>query len=283
LAEHLPKEGYPKVNRSASAASVLDTIVSAKHAEARALEGRLDALRAAARALPPARGFARALRQARTVAVIAEVKRRSPSAGWIRREADAATVARGYARAGVAAVSVLTDRDWFGGTLADLRAVREAVALPVLRKDFVVSAAQIWEARAAGADAVLLIVRILEDAQLAGLLGVARDAGVDALVEVHDEAELERAIGAGAEVVGVNNRDLSVFTTDLAVSERLAGRVRPDVVLVAESGIGAPSDVERLGRAGVDAVLIGERLMRSPDPGAAAGAFTGRPREPRAA
>lgn len=271
------------MTRSARAASVLDTIVAAKREEARVLERRLDGLRSAARSAPPARGFARALRRPDVVAVIAEVKRRSPSAGWIRPDADAATVARGYAQSGASAVSVLTDREWFGGTLADLRAVREAVALPVLRKDFVVSEAQIWEARAAGADAVLLIVRILEDAELTALVRVARDAGVDALVEVHDEVELERAIGAGAEVVGVNNRDLSVFRTNLAVSERLAGLIPPDVVVVGESGIAAPSDVDRLGRAGVDAVLIGERLMRSSDPGAAARAFTARPRTPRAA
>jgi indole-3-glycerol phosphate synthase len=255
---------------------VLDAIVAAKRAEAAVLRPRLAELRAAAAATEPARGFGKALRQKDHVAVIAEVKRRSPSAGWIHQGADAAAIARGYEAAGAAAISVLTDREWFGGSLDDLRAARAAVGVPVLRKDFVVDAAQVWQARAAGADAVLLIVRILEDSALRALLDVAGEAGLDALVEVHDAEELERALGAGAAIVGVNNRDLSVFRTDLAVSERLAVRVPRAVVMVAESGIAGAADVDRLGAAGVDAVLVGESLMRAADRGAAVRALTGR-------
>jgi indole-3-glycerol phosphate synthase len=261
------------VNRSARVVSVLDDIVAAKQVAAEGL--RLAEVRARAADAPPARDFAAALRSPGMVRVIAEFKRRSPSAGWIREGADASQIGRGYARSGAAAISVLTDERWFGGTLNDLSAIRAAVDVPVLRKDFVVAPEQIWEARAAGADAVLLIVRILDDARLRGLLATAGDAEVAALVEVHDERELERALGAGARVVGVNNRDLSVFRTDLAVSERLAGQVPADVVLVGESGIASRADVERLGRAGVDAILMGETLMRAPDPAAALLDFVG--------
>lgn len=256
---------------------MLDEIVAAKHAESGRL--RLADVRAQAADAPPARDFEGALRRPGVVAVIAEFKRRSPSAGWIREGADAGAIARGYAGSGAAAISVLTDGAWFGGSLDDLRAVRMAVGAPVLRKDFVVAAEQIWEARAAGADAVLLIVRIMNDTLLRSLLASAGDAGVAALVEVHDEVELERALRAGARVVGVNNRDLSVFRTDLAVSERLAAQVPADLVLVGESGIAAPADVERLGRAGVDAVLMGETLMRAADPAAALHAFVDQPRD----
>ena len=269
------------MNRSARVASVLDSIVAGKHAEVVALRPSQAALRQAAEAASPARGLGKALRQNATVAVISEVKRRSPSAGWIREGADVAAIARGYEAAGAAAISVLTDEDWFGGSLEDLRAVRAAVAVPVLRKDFVVDPVQVWEARAAGADAVLLIVRILDDPALRTLLDVAREAGLDALVEVHDESELDRALAAGATIVGVNNRDLAVFRTDLAVTERLAPSVPAGVVLVAESGIASAADVDRLGGVGVDAVLVGESLMREPDPGAAARRLVGRARAVR--
>lgn len=269
------------MNRSARVASVLDTIVAAKRAEVVTLRPSASSLRRAAEAVPPARGLGKALRQNSTVAVISEVKRRSPSAGWIREGADVATIARGYEAAGAAAISVLTDAEWFGGSLDDLRAVRAAVAVPVLRKDFVVDPVQVWEARAAGADAVLLIVRILDDRALRTLLDVAREAGLDALVEVHDERELARALAAGATIVGVNNRDLAVFRTDLAVTERLAPGVPSGVVLVAESGIATAAEVDRLGAVGVDAVLVGESLMREPDPGAAAQRLVGRARAAR--
>ncbi len=196
--------------------------------------------------------------------MIAEYKRRSPSAGLMDgRGADAGTVAGAYAEGGAAAVSVLTDAEYFGGSLEDLRSARSAVEIPVLRKDFVVDEVQVWEARAAGADAVLLIVRILEGARLAGLLDLCRELGFSSLVEAHDAAEVERALVAGAPIVGINNRDLATFRTDIEVSLGLVGTVPADRVVVAESGIRTRAEVERLGAAGVDAILVGETLMRA--------------------
>jgi indole-3-glycerol phosphate synthase len=200
------------------------------------------------------------------VAVIAEVKRRSPSAGEIRGGAAAAAVARSYESAGAAAISVLTDGEFFGGDLDDLRRVREAVSVPLLRKDFLIDELQVHEARGAGASAVLLIVRILTDRELRHLCGVAADLGMAALVEVHDERELERALVAGARLVGVNNRDLATFRTDLRTTLRLAPAVPSDVLLVSESGVRTVADVELLAAAGVAAVLVGEALMRASDP-----------------
>ena len=191
-------------------------------------------------------------------------------------------MARAYEQGGAAAVSVLTDRDYFGGDLEFLRRVRAEVALPAIRKDFLIDPVQVWEARAAGADAVLLIVRILDDARLAELLGLAAEAGMDALVEVHDAEELERALAAGSTLVGVNNRDLGSFRTELDLSVRLAASVPAGVTLVAESGIRTPEDVDRLGAAGVDAILVGESLMRQDALRAAAGARAGRRRDPAA-
>ena len=249
--------------------TILDRILERKTQEIAALrrEAGEDALRAAAAEAPPARGFRRALRSASAPRVIAEFKRASPSKGAIRPGAEPAPIARAYAAAGAAALSVLTDADFFGGSLADLRAAREACELPVLRKDFTLDAIQIAEARVAGADAVLLIVSALDDERLAGLLDEARQLGLDALVEVHDGEELERARALGAELIGVNNRDLRSFRTDVAVTERLCSRVS-GCTLVSESGIDAPETLDALGALGVDAFLIGEALMRAPDPGA---------------
>lgn len=263
--------------------SVLDRIVAVKRDEVADLVDRAVELRAVAEGSPPTRGFAVALgARVGEVGVVAEVKRRSPSAGPIRPELSPAEVARAYDVAGVAAVSVLTDAEFFGGALADLRAVRDAVALPVLRKDFVLAPVQLWEARASGADAVLLIVRILDDARLRDLLALAEDLGLDALVEIHNGTELDRALAAGARVIGVNNRDLATFRTDLGVALGLASSVPADRVLVAESGIRTAADVDRLGAAGVDAVLVGESLMRADDVRAAAKALAGRDRVARA-
>jgi indole-3-glycerol phosphate synthase len=259
---------------------VLGRIVETKRREVDALRPRVAALRATAAAAEPARDFAGALRRADEVALIAEYKRRSPSAGSMASNVVPAAAARAYEAAGAAALSVLTDAEYFGGALADLAAARDAVALPVLRKDFVVDEAQVWEARAAGADAILLIVRILDDAHLRDLHAVARALGMAALVEVHAEAELERALAAEARIVGVNNRDLATFTTDLGLSQRLAPLVPPDVVLVAESGIRTVAEVDALGGAGVDAILVGETLMRGGQ-GRMAGALVGRPRAAR--
>lgn len=262
--------------------NILDRIVDTKREELRGLAGKGPELRARAAGAPPPRGFAAALRRPGEVRLLAEVKRRSPSAGEIRPGADPAEVARAYQQGGAAAVSVLTDREYFGGDLDALRTVASAVALPVIRKDFVIDPLQVWEARGAGADAVLLIVRILDDALLRELHAQIRELGMDALVEAHNADEVERALAAGATLLGINNRDLDTFVTDLDLSTRLAGAVPAEVTLVAESGIRAAADVDRLGAAGVDAILVGESLMRQDDLRAAAAALAGRPKVERA-
>jgi len=216
------------------------------------------------------RGFRQALLTAERPRVVAELKRRSPSKGEIRPDFDPVGCAQAYAEAGAAAISVLTDEKYFGGRLEYLKQVRAVVAIPLLRKDFVVDCYQVDEARAAGADAVLLIVRALERGELAALRTHAASLGMDALVEVHDETELRIALDAGADLVGINNRDLRTFTTDLAVSERLAPPLREaGVAVVGESGIFTIADIERLEASGADAVLVGEALMRQPDVGRA--------------
>ncbi|NJD09924.1 MAG: indole-3-glycerol-phosphate synthase, partial [Gemmatimonadetes bacterium] len=189
--------------------------------------------------------------------------------------------AAAYAEGGAAALSVLTDGPFFGGVLADLEAVRAVAPLPLLRKDFIIAPVQIWQARAGGASAVLLIARILDDARLAELRALAEALALAALVEVHDAAELERALAAGAGLVGVNNRDLDTLRTDLETTVRLAAQVPGDCILVGESGVGRVADVVRLARAGVDAVLVGEALMCAGDPAALLRAFASVPRVPR--
>lgn len=257
-----------------SAPSVLDKIVAGKRDEVAERRTRTPAaeLRSRIDDLAPPRGFHAALaeRTARAeTAVIAEFKRASPSAGWIRREADAAAVARAYESGGAACMSVLTDQRWFGGSAGDLAAVREACALPVIRKDFVVDEWQVLETRAMGADAMLLIVAALDDAQLADYSALGRELGLSVLVEVHDEAELDRALAVPGHLLGINNRDLHRFETRLDTSERLAPKVPADRVTVAESGIGTRADIERLQAAGIHAFLVGESLMRGDDPAAA--------------
>lgn len=259
--------------------SVLDGIVRSKRAEVGRLGPWASALRKQAEEAEPARDFAGALRGGDVVSVVAEVKRKSPSAGWIRRDLNAAGQASVYEHGGASAISVLTDEEHFGGSREDLEAARSAVAVPVLRKDFVIDPVQVHEARSMGADAVLLIVRILEGEQLGELVTAAGELGMAALVEAHDPAELNRALAAGATVIGINNRDLTTFETDLGVAESLAPRVPGGVVLVGESGIHDPGDVDRLGAAGVDAVLVGESLVRSADPVEAVARLTGRPRD----
>ena len=222
----------------------------------------LEGLRRSALERPASPSFERALQGGAGVAVIAEFKRRSPSGGALAEGEDPLAVAGQYAEGGAAALSVLTDREDFGGSLEDVTRVAEGIGLPVLRKDFVTDGAALWEARAAGASAVLLIVRMLEQAELRDLLRIADEVGLDALVEVHDGPERDRALEAGARVVGVNNRDLQELTTDLAVTERLAAGIPEDIILVSESGIKTPEDVARVRDAGADAVLVGEALMR---------------------
>jgi len=217
---------------------------------------------------PTPRSLAAAL-SAPGLSAIAEVKRCSPSQGAIRPDADAAAIARGYEQAGAAAISVLTDGPHFGGSLADLAAVRDAVGCPVLRKDFLVDPIQVLESRTAGADAVLLIVAMLSDRQLLELLASARETGLEALVEIHTAEELDRAVAAGSEILGVNSRNLADLTIDLGRAEALIALAPAHAIRVAESGLHTPADLERMAQAGASAVLVGTSLMSSADPGAA--------------
>ena len=262
---------------------MLASIVETKKRELAALRSHGDGLELAAADAPRARDFRSALCGGETVSLIAECKRRSPGAGDIRPGLDPVALTLGYQGAGARALSVLTDSEYFGGSLADLEAVRAAVEVPVLRKDFTLDPLHVIEARASGADAVLLIVRILDDASLRRLLSLAGELGMEALVEAHDAVEVRRALEAGARLLGINNRDLATFTTDLDTTLRLLEEVPPGVVVVSESGIRRRSDVARLGAAGVDAVLVGETLLRAQDPTAAAGELSGVPRNARRA
>ena len=246
----------------------LETIVREKraHVARRKAERPLSSLDAGGHG--PVRGFARAVAAADGYALIAEIKKASPSRGVLRADFEPAGLAAGYRRGGAAALSVLTDAKYFQGSGAALELARRGGGLPILRKDFILEPYQIYESRAMGAAAVLLIAAALPDGELAALHRLARDCGLEALVEVHDEAELARAAAAGAELIGVNNRDLQTFAVDLAVTERLAPRAPPGALLVAESGIRDAADMARLRRCGVGAFLIGEALMRAADPGA---------------
>jgi len=249
-----------------AASSILDRIFAAKRAEVEAERAAvpLEAMREAAWRTPQPRDFLTALR-ARHPAIIAEIKRASPSKGDILPGLDPAAVARDYAASGAAAISVLTDRH-FKGSLEDLRTVRAAVDLPLLRKDFIFDPYQLHQARAAGADCILLIAAMLKEADLFALYAAARELGLQVLVEVHNEDEL-RAVGrAGAEIVGINNRDLHTFVTDIAVTERLLEGYRGAALVVSESGIDTPEDIRRLDCAGARAFLIGESLLRGGDP-----------------
>jgi len=222
--------------------------------------------------MPAARGFEATLRTAASsaagVAVIAEVKRRSPSKGQLAPDLAAVPLARAYERGGAACLSILTDGVHFGGSPIDLIEARAATSLPVLRKDFTVWGGDVADARMMGADAVLLIVAALEQAHLVDLVAVASELGIDALVECHDEAEAERALEADATMVGVNQRDLTTFEVDTARAERVAKMLPDTVVKVAESGIDGPDACRRLAAAGFSAVLVGEHLVRSEDPAA---------------
>jgi len=256
--------------------SILGEILVRKREEVGAAQASLPAAELARRAeamAEPTRGLRAALAEGPRPRIIAEIKRRSPSKGEIRADFDPLSCAHAYAEAGAAAISVLTDEHFFGGHLDILGKVRRAVSLPLLRKDFMVDPYQVDEARVHGADAVLLIVAAFDGPEgpqhLNDLRLRALALSLDVLVEVHDEAELEVALSVGADLVGINNRDLRSFETDLGVTERLAGRVPEGVVLVAESGIFTPEDVGRLEAAGAHACLVGESLMRQADISAA--------------
>jgi indole-3-glycerol phosphate synthase len=223
----------------------------------------------ASRRQPQPGRFRAALSVPQRVNIIAECKRRSPSRGVLRAAYDPVVLATGFEQAGAAALSILTEPTFFDGSLDHLAAVREAVRLPLLRKDFIIDSYQLLEARAHGADAVLLIAAVLGGRQLRTLLGTARAFGLEALVEAHDEAEVERALEAGAEIIGVNNRNLRTLDVDVKVSELAAARIPSTVVAVSESGLKTPADVTRLQALGYRAFLIGERLMTAADPAAA--------------
>ena len=246
-------------------ATYLDKILAAHRAEATADSRPLSELERRAADQTPARGFRTALAAAPGLGVIAEVKRRSPSKGPLNPDLDPARLAFEYQRGGATCLSVLTDRDHFGGSPEDLVAARHAVDLPVLRKDFTVSAADVLDARIMGADAVLLIVAALDDAELADFHTLAREIGMDALVEIHDEAELERALAVDATLIGVNQRDLVTFEVDTERAVRMAPRMPGQVVRVAESGVRGPDDAAVLHRSGYHAVLVGESLVTAGD------------------
>jgi indole-3-glycerol phosphate synthase len=249
---------------------LLATIVAATRTAVAVRESRrpVAALRGHA-PVPSGDRFAAALCTGDTPRIIAECKRRSPSRGILRAAYDPAAHAAAYAANGAAAISVLTEPTFFDGSLAHLEAVRAAVRLPVLRKDFVVTSYQVHESAAAGADAILLIVGALDDASLRSLHALALDLGLAVLVEVHDGEELERALGAGARIIGVNSRNLKTLDVDLDVTERLAPLIPDAAVAVAESGIRSGADIRRFAALGYDAFLVGERLITQPDPGAA--------------
>src|SRR5262245_13067222 len=257
----------------ASVATYLDRILAAHRASAAADDRPVAELEAGALAAGPGRGFAAALAAGDRVAVIAEVKRRSPSKGDLAADLDPATLGRAYAEGGAACLSVLTDREFFGGSPDDLAAAREASGRPVLRKDFTVDARDVLDARLMGADALLLIVAALDDAELRSFHDLAVEIGLDVLVEVHDEPELERALALRPSVVGVNQRDLVTFEVDAERAVRMAPLIPPGVVRVAESGIRDAADAATLAAAGYDALLVGETLVRASGPAAAVAAL----------
>lgn len=267
---------------SKTGVSILDRIVREKLREIAELASHTEELEAGIASAPRVRDFRAAVSDGGRVALIAEVKRRSPGAGEIRPGLDPAQLARDYEVGGASAVSVLTDAKFFGGSLADLTSVRSRVDLPVLRKDFLLDERQLLEARGSGADAILLIVRLLDDGRLAALIRHAEvDLGMTALVEAHDGTEVDRALAAGAGVIGINNRDLSDFTTNIDVTLGLIDRVPSDVVLISESGISSPEQVQQLGAVGVDAILVGEALLRESTPADGARRLTGHRSEDR--
>lgn len=261
--------------------SILDTILATKRDEIAAAKRAVtfEQLDTLANAAGPLRGFKAALNRepGTSVRVLAEIKRASPSAGAICAGADPAAIAAAYADAGAAAISVLTDRKYFDGDLGFLQRVRDRVGLPLLRKDFLIDPYQVVEARVAGADAILLIVAALSPSLLAELLAAAHAYQLDVLVEVHTVREAEIALAAGTEILGVNHRDLKTFSIDMSLTAVVAPMLPPDVILVAESGIKTAADVALLGAVGAHAVLVGEQLMRAPDPAAALRALFGLP------
>lgn len=247
----------------------LDSILEQHRAAAEVDARSVDEMIAATADMAPTRGFRHALEARDRLAVISEIKRRSPSKGDLHAELDPADMARRYEDGGASCLSVLTDTPHFGGSVSDLQIARQSCALPVLRKDFTVSALDVVDARLMGADCVLLIAAALDGAELVDFHQLAVEIGLDVLVEIHDEDELELALGADATLIGVNQRDLVTFQVDHARAERMAGVIPDSAVKVAESGVRDSADARRLESAGYDAVLVGETLVTSPDPAAA--------------
>jgi indole-3-glycerol phosphate synthase len=257
-------------------ATYLDKILD-RHREVAAADTRsVESMIEVARAMAPGRGFAAALRGHEVLQVISEVKRRSPSKGALNADLDPAALAADYERGGAACLSVLTDEEHFGGSISDLQIARAACALPVLRKDFTVSERDVLDARLMGADCVLLIAAALEREELIAFHALATEIGLDVLVEIHDEPELEVALAAGATLVGVNQRDLVTFQVDHDRAVRMAGKMPAGVVRVAESGVRGADDAASLHRAGYHAVLVGETLVTSGDPAHMIGVLQGR-------
>jgi indole-3-glycerol phosphate synthase len=258
--------------------TILDEIVVSKRHEVAAARKKqpLEELEERAAAVAAPRDFRGALARSSAIGLIAEIKKASPSAKIIRADFEPATIARAYETHGASCLSVLTDAPYFQGHLSHLAQVREAVTIPVLRKDFLIDDYQVVEARLAGADAILLIAEILDDRTLARFLEKAKRWKMATLVEFHDVANLDRVLASGADLIGINNRDLSSFHTDLEHTLRLRDRIPSEIVLVSESGIRSRADVERLEAAGVSAILVGESLMRAPDIGIAVDRLLGR-------
>jgi indole-3-glycerol phosphate synthase len=250
-------------------ATYLDRILERHRALAAAETRSLGDLVDEVRGMPPTRGFRAALAASDRLAVIAEIKRRSPSKGDLNAELDPAAMARTYEDGGAACLSVLTDVEFFGGSVADLQVAREACSLPVIRKDFTVSPFDVVDARSMGADCVLLIAAALEPDELRDLHALAVELGLDVLVEIHDEAELDVALAADATVIGVNQRDLVTFQVDHARAVRMAAAIPDGVVKVAESGVRGADDAQGVGRVSGHAILVGETLVTAPDPAAA--------------
>ncbi len=260
--------------------TILDKILDAKAGQVAGLKLRAAELRTLAEAAAPTRGFVTALHKP-TVALIAEVKKASPSKGVLIANFDSASLAKVYEENGASAISVLTDTPFFQGEIEHLQQVRAAADVPLLRKDFMIDLVQIDEARAVGADAILLIVMALDDAQLADLYAYAKGLGLDVLVEVHNAEECERALKIGAKLIGVNNRDLRTFREDLGTTSQVAAMIPESVTLVAESAIRSTEDVRRMGELGASAVLVGEGLIKSEDIAARVKAFSSQPKEDR--
>ncbi|HEX3653296.1 MAG TPA: indole-3-glycerol phosphate synthase TrpC [Rhizomicrobium sp.] len=260
--------------------TILDNIAAYKRQEVEAAKRRapLDELERQIAGIEPPRGFRVRLQQKRDAGefgLIAEIKKASPSKGMIREDFDPPVLACAYENGGATCLSVLTDKPSFQGDLAYIPRVHAASTLPVLRKDFFLDPYQVMEARAAAADCILIILAMVDDGLARDLLAEAKRFRMDVLVEVHDEAELDRALALHAEMIGINNRDLRTFVTDLAVTERLAPRIPPNVLVVAESGLSTPADLRRLAEIGVTTFLVGESLMRQPDVTAATRALIG--------